>query len=177
MTKATKIALYGVPIAIGIYLIYRQLRKSKGASYTPYTPPVSTTTPPSLTGGSGGSGSTGGLRSCGYPLKKGDYDCAQVKYLQFILNNIPRMTTPNTIGCERECGLRPLKEDGDFGDKTERLLKDTFGIDNISESQLKDLEAEMVLDPVEFQRRENPFVSPPAPTTPTTTPTFPFTTF
>ena len=42
MKKEVKIALYSIPVLIGAYLIYRQLRKPKP---TP-APPKNTTTPP-----------------------------------------------------------------------------------------------------------------------------------
>ncbi len=174
MNKAVKIALYSIPFGIGIYLIYRQLRKQRI-----YTPPL-TPKPevnPIRTESQIASG-------CDYPLKKGIYNCDLVKQLQWALNNIPitEFTMNNQINVKK---YRPLAEDGDFGAKTEAVLSDfwsgTPGGENNMVLNQKDMDVILywvITDPVAFQAAENPYIiAPTTPTPPTQPPFNPFPTF
>lgn len=171
MKKSVKYALYGIPIFIGIYLIYRQLRGKKTSG--PYVPP-NTPEPvvnPVRTQQQVSSG-------CAFPLKKGVNNCDLVLKLQWTLNHIPitkyEYAPPS--------GFRPLEEDGDFGPRTEAVLKAYYGDatpnNNIVESQ-QELDAmlqDVILDPNEFQAAENPYIMAPQPQVPQQ-PTNPFNPF
>ena len=168
MKKSVKIALYGIPVLIGIYLIYRQLRK-KSPYVPPFTPkPVVTPerTPTQVSSG------------CKFPLKKGVYNCDLVEQLQWALNHIPSTYYEQTTNLVK---YRPLKEDGDFGEKTEAVLidfwKSAYFEEGDSPSQVKDKEvldlimSYVVTDPVAFQAAENPYIiAPQQPTNPPFTP-------
>lgn len=168
MNKTIKIALYSIPFGIGIYLIYRQLRKQRI-----YTPPL-TPKPevnPIRTESQIASG-------CDYPLKKGVYNCDLVKQLQWALNHIPitEFQVNNQINVKK---YRPLAEDGDFGAKTEAVLSDfwseTPGGENNSVLNQEDMDiilSYVITDPVAFQAAENPYVVAPAPQTQPTQPPF-----
>jgi hypothetical protein len=113
MKKGVKIALIGIPLLAGAYLIYKQLRKPKAKSTTipekkqqievikakPKTSP--TPINPSTSS------------KCEFPLEKGTYNCDKVKELQVLLNCWPY-----------DFINYPLVEDGDFGAKTEGALSD-----------------------------------------------------
>jgi hypothetical protein len=113
MKKGVKIALIGIPLLAGAYLIYKQLRKPKAKTRTipekkeqiqeVKVEPKTTPTPinPSTTS------------DCNFPLKNGTYNCDKVRQLQILLNCWPY----NFINY-------PLVEDGDFGAKTEGALSD-----------------------------------------------------
>jgi hypothetical protein len=174
LTKLQTAALVGVPILIGAYLIYKQLRKPKdiGAigNYVPPPTPEPVVTPAPATS------------NCKYPLKKGVNNCDMVKYLQWSLNRIPYTQYDSTTNLVR---YRPLVEDGDFGAKTEAVLSDFWlnspqaraNVNQVSTQAEMDVILRYVIsDPAEFQAAENPYVvAPPAPEPPTTSPfpTFP----
>lgn len=175
LTKLQTAALVGVPILVGAYLIYKQLRKPKdiGAigNYVPPPTPEPVVTPSPVTS------------NCNYPLKKGINNCDMVKYLQWSLNRIPYTQYDSTTNLVK---YRPLVEDGDFGAKTEAVLIDFWkdgayvGGNSVNTSQVSN-QAEMDLilryvisDPAEFQAAENPYVVAPTPPTP---PPNPFPTF
>jgi len=113
MKKGVKIALIGIPLLAGAYLIYKQLRKPKAKTRTipekkeqiqeVKVKPKTTPSPinPSTTS------------DCNFPLKNGTYNCDKVKDLQVLLN----CWAYNFINY-------PLVEDGDFGAKTEGALSD-----------------------------------------------------
>jgi len=113
MKKGVKIALIGIPLLAGAYLIYKQLRKPKAKTKTipekkeqiQEVKVKSKTTPspinPSTTS------------DCNFPLKNGTYNCDKVKELQSLLNCWPN-----------DFVNYPLVEDGDFGAKTEAALSD-----------------------------------------------------
>lgn len=174
MRKEVKIALYSIPVLIGAYLIYRQLRKPK-----PTPAPKNTTTPPNPPP------PNTATSTCNYPLKKGMYNCDKVESLQYALNNIPMASryamsigyegvndnheplkngVPDytdynfIVGCVKECASRPLVEDGDFGDKTEKLLLDTFGKKTIDNQAEMDTIWTWVVSDIERQEIENPYV-------------------
>ena len=166
MKKSVKIALYGIPVLLGVYLIYRQLRNAK--SSRPYVPPY--TPKPEVTPVRTPTQTSSG---CSFPLKRGVYNCDLVKQLQWALNHIPvtRYSSRNNLR------YRPLDEDGDFGMKTEAVLMDFFG--NISnnnivqdQQELDDILAFVITDPIAFQEAENPYIMAPQPEQPSL-PTFP----
>jgi hypothetical protein len=113
MKKGVKIALIGIPLLAGAYLIYKQLRKPKAKTRTipekkeqiqeVKVKPKTTPSPinPSTTS------------DCNFPLKNGTYNCDKVKDLQVLLNCFPY-----------DFVNYPLVEDGDFGAKTEAALSD-----------------------------------------------------
>lgn len=118
MTKTTKVALFSLPILVGLYLIYRQLRP-----HTKTTPSVLKVNPITNTLQSISS------EKCDYPLKKGVYNCNKVAQLQSLLNAFEQ-NFPN----------KPLIVDGDFGTKTEQALQSVWGTKSIdTESQFDDL--------------------------------------
>jgi hypothetical protein len=169
LTKLQTAALVGVPILVGAYLIYRQLRKPKdlgaiGNYVPPPTPePVVNPTPAPATS------------NCNYPLKKGVYNCDKVKQLQWALNHIPYTKYDSTTNLVK---YRPLVEDGDFGAKTEAVLSDFWSTGWISvvgqvsnQEEMDVILSNVISDPAEFQAAENPYVvAPPAPQPPTTSP-------
>jgi len=114
MTNKAKLALFSIPVLVGVYLIYKQFRKSKGLpaptiSDNPISNVVQSVVSP----------------KCDFPLKRGLNNCDKVNELQMLLNAFPQ-DFPN----------KPLAIDGDFGTKTEQALVSVYGkssIDNASE--------------------------------------------
>jgi hypothetical protein len=169
MNKKLKLGLlFGVPVLIGAYLIYRQFnpKGAVGKYIPPPTPKPEVTPVPSPTS------------SCNYPLKKGVYNCDLVKQLQWALNHIPYTKYDSTTNLVK---YRPLKEDGDFGEKTQAVLIDFWNRGSGSNGEvLNQSEMDLILsyvieDPAAFQAAENPYVVAP---TPAPEPTFnPFPTF
>lgn len=171
LTKIQKLGLFSIPVLVGIYLIYKQFKKPKqsgriGEYVPPPTPkPVEnnpTTTP------------------CDYPLKKGVYDCAKVQMLQWALNHIPYTSYDSTTNLVK---YRPLKMDGDFGEKTQAVLIDFWkdgayvGGNSVITTQVSNkAEMDLILsyvieDEAAFQAAENPYVvAPPAPEPPVVNP-------
>jgi len=161
MTKIQKTALFGLPVLVGIYLIYRQFRKPKPIGR--YIPP--STPEPVVTSTNVNTNST-----CKYPLKKGVYNCVLVKKVQWALNHIPATSYNTTTNLVK---YRPLVEDGDFGAKTEAVLKDFWGDGTVqNETEMNNLMSYIVADPAAFQEAENPYIVAPTPT-----PTFDWTPF
>jgi len=169
MNKKLKLGLlFGVPVLIGTYLIYRQFKNPKGkiGEYVPPPTPKPEVIPAPSTS------------SCNYPLKKGVYNCDLVKQLQWALNHIPYTQYDSTINLVK---YRPLKEDGDFGEKTQAVFIDFWNRGSVLNGEVSN-QAEMDLilgyvieDQAAFQAAENPYVvapTQPAPTTPAF-PTFP----
>jgi hypothetical protein len=105
---------------------------------------------------------------CDFPLKKGVYNCDLVKQVQWALNNIPYTSYWSTSNLSK---YRPLKEDGDFGPKTQLVLNDFWGeqcngdctIDNAEE--MDNILSFVITDPQAFQDAENPYVVTPTPET------------
>lgn len=159
MNKKLKVGLLvGVPVLIGAYLIYKQFKGSKGAigKYTPTPTPKPVVTPQRTT--------TQTSSGCDYPLKKGLYNCDLVKQLQWALNRIPYQDYDSTSNLVK---YRPLAEDGDFGPKTEALVKD-FGVGvEVDRNDMDVILSYVVEDPAQFQAAENPYVVAPTPTEPT----------
>jgi len=114
LTKTQKLGVFAIPVLIGIYLIYRQLRKPKAIPRSVQQKQVAIeevkSTPKAI---------TNPTPLCSYPLKKGLYNCAVVKQLQKALNSYPDVMTSRSGS---NLLLSPLKEDGDFGSKTEEYL-------------------------------------------------------
>jgi hypothetical protein len=173
MKKSVKIALYGIPVLLGIYLIYRQLRNKK--SSTPYIPPITPQPPvnPVRTPEQISS-------NCKFPLKRGVYNCDLVEQLKWALNRIPITDLPmnNQINVKK---YRPLAEDGDFGAKTEAVLSDfwsgTPGGENnsvLNQEDMNTILSYVITDPVAFQEAENPYIMAPQQPTPTNPPFTPF---
>ena len=156
MNKFTKILLFGTPILIGGYLIYRQFKLSKNGKIGNYVPPETPEPPVSTTP------NNATAAGCSYPLKKGD-NCDLVKKLQWALNHIP---APDYNSASNLVKYRPLKEDGVFGDKTQALVSD-FGVGiQVDSNDMDIILSYVVTDPNEFARRENPYVTIPPPTMP-----------
>lgn len=157
LNKTAKVALFSIPILVGIYLIYKQFRKP---SDKPYTPPPTPKPPivPVRTPVQTNSG-------CDYPLKKGVYNCDLVAQVQWALNHIPSTSYTTTSNLVK---YRPLAEDGDFGPKTQAVLNDFWGsqcngdctVDN--QSDMDSIMSFVITDPAEFQAAENPYVTPSA---------------
>jgi len=116
LSKNAKIALYGLPIAVGLYLIYRQLSKSKTAKAEPSKPtppqPQTPTKPTQPTANDA------------FPLKKGSRDAGapyapagRVVALQKMINIKGYDSAENTLTSSTR-----LKEDGIFGPKTEEAV-------------------------------------------------------
>jgi peptidoglycan hydrolase-like protein with peptidoglycan-binding domain len=112
LSRNAKIALYGLPIAVGLYLIYRQLSKSKAAKAEPSKPtppqPQTPTKPTQPTANDA------------FPLKKGSRDAGapyapsgRVVALQSMIN---------IKGYDEKGKTTRLKEDGIFGPKTEEAV-------------------------------------------------------
>jgi len=108
MQKKTKIALFSIPIIAGIYLIFKQFAKGKTSASDNYVKDA-----------------VQGVVSakCNFPLKKGTYNCDYVLQMQQAFNTM----SDSSFAEHNYTSLRPLKEDGDFGSKTESVLKDFFG--------------------------------------------------
>jgi hypothetical protein len=149
MNKNTKYALIAVPILIGVYLIYKQL-KNGSSNQNAYVPPA---TPPPV---------VNPVRTkeqvqakCAYPLKKGVYNCDLVKKLQWSLNHIPsnQFSNPEVLS-----KYRPLAEDGDFGPKTDAVLRAWTDLDEVDESWMDVIFKSVVTDPIKFQEEENKYI-------------------
>jgi hypothetical protein len=166
LTKNQKLGLLAIPVLIGAYLIYRQFAKPKGdiGKYTPPPSPKPVITPQrTITQNSAG---------CNYPLKKGVYNCDLVKQLQWALNHIPYTKYDSTTNLVK---YRPLKEDGDFGAKTEAVLSD-FWINHdtlryyskevLNEDEMDLIMANVIEDPAAFQAAENRNIIAPPPAAP-----------
>jgi len=110
MTKKAKLALFSIPILVGVYLIYRQFRKSKGLPNRPIGDNAVTNVLQSVVS-----------KKCDFPLSKGISNCDKVVDLQSLLNSFPQ-DFPN----------KPLAEDGDFGTKTEQALIAVFGKNSVA---------------------------------------------
>lgn len=154
LTKTQKLGLLAIPVLVGAYLIYRQFAKPKGAvgKYTPPPAPKPVVTPQRTT--------TQNSTGCTYPLKKGIYNCDLVKQLQWALNRIPYTDYDSTTNLVK---YRPLSEDGDFGPKTEALVKD-FGVGvEVDENDMNAILSYVIEDPAAFQAAENPYVVAPTP--------------
>jgi hypothetical protein len=108
MQKKNKIALLSIPIIAGIYLIFKQFAKGKTSASDNYV-----------------ANAVQGVVSvkCKFPLKKGTYNCDYVRQMQEALNSMSQSSFVEN----RFTNLRPLVADGDFGSKTESVLKDFFG--------------------------------------------------
>jgi len=149
MKKATKIAIFGIPVLVGFYLIYLQLRRKKVSQPGSYTPPP--TPMPNVSDSGTGNGS-----GCNYPLKKNLYNCDKVELLQWALNHIPVTKYKATSNLVK---YRPLVEDGDFGPKTEAVLMDLTGYYIVnSQNDMDNILAMVVTDPIKFQEEENKYV-------------------
>lgn len=130
LSRNAKIALYGLPIAVGLYLIYRQFSKSKAAKAEPAknTPPQPQTP----------SKPTQPTANDSFPLKKGSRDAGapyapsgRVVALQQMINIKGYDSGENTLNSSTK-----LKEDGIFGPKTEEAV--IFWINKNSVDNLTD---------------------------------------
>jgi hypothetical protein len=117
ISKKGKIALYSIPILIGVYLIYRQFAKSKAAKEEPVKPlppnPITPTKPTQPTGNDS------------FPLHKGSRDAGapfapagRVVALQKMIN---------IQGYNEKGVTTQLKEDGIFGPHTQTAVMDWLG--------------------------------------------------
>lgn len=121
MNKKLQMALFAVPILVGVYLIYRQVRGPKREKYEAPDDVVDGLTDP-ISGGGGGS-----TRNDEFPLRKGSYG-PNVKRLQKAMLGIKPDALPK------------YGADSDFGSETEMALQYLSGSKTCTESQLKDLE-------------------------------------
>lgn len=130
MNKTLKYALFSIPVLVGGYLIYRQLRKPKSKAMNPSVTPEDVKPPVINPETTNNSNEAVYGKPCDFPLKKGvgskSHPCDWVINLQWALNRVPEGDA-NTNGCYEKCNLKPLVEDGVFGPNTEALLKDTMG--------------------------------------------------
>jgi hypothetical protein len=116
LTKLQTTALVGVPILVGAYLIYRQLRKPKSSGISDIPPPPNNNNNNTVSNGNGGS--TPAPVST-FPLRKGSKN-ATVGTLQGLLNTSDRVSPKLVV-------------DNDFGSKTEAALNTVYNksqIDN-----------------------------------------------
>lgn len=109
--KAKEIALIGIPIAIGGYLIVRQL--TKGGTKLPTPAPTPTPNPVPT--------------SSDFPLKKGSKGSNVIR-LQTALTKLNASALPR------------YGVDGDFGSETEAALKAQTGKTTCTETELRALE-------------------------------------
>lgn len=131
MTKTKKILLYGVPVALGLYLIFRQFSKGRAVQEKKSPDDV------------GGGTKTRTSAKSVYPLKKGVSN-SEVEKLQDILN----------IELNRQ-GKTLLVVDGIFGNKTEAALISVGGrLEVKNESELSDLRREI-------ESRNFPYITAP----------------
>jgi len=116
LSRNAKIAIYGIPVVVGLYLIYRQFSKAKVAKEEPVidTPPapLTPTLPTQPTGRDA------------FPLKNGSRDAGapyaaagRVVALQKMINIKGYDSGENT-----KTSNTRLKEDGIFGPKTEAAV-------------------------------------------------------
>ena len=126
LSRNAKIALYGLPIAVGLYLIYRQLSKSKAAKAEPPkdTPPQpKTPTKP-----------TQPTANDGFPLKKGSRDAGAPYAPAGRVVALQKMI--NIKGYDEKGKTTQLKEDGIFGPHTEVAVNywiEKNSVDNLSD--------------------------------------------
>ena len=126
ISKKAKIALYSVPILIGVYLIFKQFSKSKVAKSQPptNTPPQPTTpTKPTQSSGNDAFPLHNGSRDAGAPYAP----AGRVVALQKMIN---------IQGYNQDGNTTQLKEDGIFGIHTETAVMDWLGknsVDNLDD--------------------------------------------
>lgn len=159
LTKKQKLGLFAIPVLIGIYLIYKQFSKGSSAKGK-YVPSPTPKPNPNVTPAPTTTVHTSPSLPCDYPLRKGVYNCGLVKQLQWALNRIPSTSYDTTSNLVK---YRPLTEDGDFGPKTEAVLKDFWGSADVANQSEMDIVLSYVIeDPAAFQAAENPYVQAPS---------------
>jgi len=116
LSRNAKIAIYGIPVVVGLYLIYKQFSKSKAIQALPPSP-----TPPSPEKPTQPTQPTG---KDSFPLKNGSRDAGapyapagRVVALQKMINIKGYDSAENT-----KTSATYLKEDGIFGPKTEAAV-------------------------------------------------------
>jgi hypothetical protein len=75
-------------------------------------------------------------RKCRFPLLKGAKNCKKVKRLQNALN----IARYDCFATQNRVNWYPLKENGDFDEKTELAVIDFFGYADVTEDDLLTLE-------------------------------------
>jgi hypothetical protein len=123
--KTLQYVLFGLPVAVGIYLIVRQFRKPKDENPVIPTPPIGGGG--SGSGGSGSGGGSGSSRNDNFPLKKGSYG-SNVRRLQNALLKLNSSALPR------------YGADSDFGSETEAALVAQTGKSTITQEELTRLE-------------------------------------
>lgn len=114
MNNFLKYSLIALPVLVGGYIVYRQLKPKKDkADETPTPTPTPTPIPTTITPSGGGGSSTFQVRDS-FPLKKGSRG-AKVKELQGYILKIDKNALPR------------FGADGDFGNETEGALQMLFG--------------------------------------------------
>ena len=124
MNNFLKYSLIALPVLVGGYIVYRQLKPKKDKSQDTPTPTPIPTTTPIVT--SGGGGSAFQVRDA-FPLKKGSRG-AKVKELQGYILKIDKNALPR------------FGSDGDFGNETEGALQKLFAKQVVSsQSELDEI--------------------------------------
>lgn len=116
LSRNTKIAIYSIPVVVGVYLIYRQFAKAKVAKQDPPkdTPPQpNTPTKPTQPSGNDAFPLRNGSRDAGAPYAP----AGRVVALQKMINIKGFDSGENTLNSNTR-----LKEDGIFGPKTEAAV-------------------------------------------------------
>jgi hypothetical protein len=148
LSRNAKIAIYGIPVVVGIYLIYKQFSKAKAVQALPPSP-----TPPSPEKPTKPSQPTG---KDSFPLKNGSRDAGapyapagRVVALQKMINIKGYDSGENT-----KTSATYLKEDGIFGPKTEEAV--TFWLNKKSVDDQDDWDT--------LFRKVAPYIAAPADT-------------
>ena len=116
LSRNTKIAIYSIPVVVGVYLINRQFAKAKVAKQDPPkdTPPQpNTPTKPTQPSGNDAFPLRNGSRDAGAPYAP----AGRVVALQKMINIKGFDSGENTLNSNTR-----LKEDGIFGPKTEAAV-------------------------------------------------------
>lgn len=151
MNNFLKYSLIALPVLVGGYIVYRQLKPKKDkAEETPT--PTPTPTPTTTITPSGGGSSTFQVRDS-FPLKKGSRG-SKVKELQGYILKIDKNALPR------------FGADGNFGNETEGALQKLFGKQVISsqaeldEIKNKSLPTYKAGSPLVIQYQQPPNISP-----------------
>jgi ribosomal protein L27 len=141
LSRNAKIAIYGIPVVVGIYLIYKQFSKAKAVQALPPSP-----TPPSPEKTTKQSQPNG---KDSFPLKNGSRDAGA-----------PYAPAGRVVALQKMINIKGynngtrLKEDGIFGSKTEEAV--TFWLNKKSVDDQDDWDT--------LFRKVAPYIAAPADT-------------